>query len=95
MLLKNVSPIGALWIQGYGEIEHGSVFAPKPEDVEGLIGQVDNFDTADSEAAEARAAHLSTSADAQAAYDAANTASTQASPSEDVAPDIEKDREDF
>lgn len=56
MLLRNRAPVGAIEIAGYGVIEPGATFTPKPEHVAGLIGQVDNFDTADDEAAAARAA---------------------------------------
>lgn len=57
MLLRNVSPLGDLYVTGYGFIEAGVKFAVKPQHVAGLIGQVENFEPADDEATAARAAY--------------------------------------
>lgn len=58
MLLRNVSPLGAVSVAGYGLVEAGAKFAVNAADVAGLIGQVENFEPADDEASAARAAHL-------------------------------------
>lgn len=58
MILRNVSPVGDLYVTGYGLVEAGARFVVKSADVPGLIGQVDNFEPDDDEATAARAAYL-------------------------------------
>lgn len=56
MRLRNISPLGALEIAWHGFVEAGETFDVKPEHVDGLIRQLENFEPADEEAEAARAA---------------------------------------
>lgn len=57
MILRNVSPLGDVGVDGYGIIPAGDQFTVNGS-VDGLIGQVENFEPVDDEAKAARHEYL-------------------------------------
>jgi hypothetical protein len=92
MILQNVSPLGDVLVAGYGFVEAGAKFTVNAADIEGLIGQVENFEPVDGEAIAARAAHLSLNSTETGTVSADETPPAEvAGDSADVAPPTENE----